>query len=55
MKNPLLPKYDSAGVFRGGYWNGITYYLRSAGRTGNSPTDRYAYFGFRIVRSSEKK
>ena len=38
-------------VSRGGGWNGLAQYCRSALRNNNDPSSRYYYLGFRLVRS----
>jgi formylglycine-generating enzyme required for sulfatase activity len=41
---------DWGMVVRGGSWDGVSRYLRAAGRYGYRPDVRFDYFGFRCVR-----
>jgi formylglycine-generating enzyme required for sulfatase activity len=51
-RNPVGPPTGSERVLRGGSWNCVAGYLRSAYRGGNDPTGRLVYIGFRCVRSA---
>jgi formylglycine-generating enzyme required for sulfatase activity len=48
--NPDGPVSGASRVFRGGSWNGIAQYLRSAYRNNLTPSFRFNYLGFRLVR-----
>lgn len=50
VTDPLGPANGSTRVGRGGSWYGLSRFLRSAGRFGNSPLDRDNGLGFRLVR-----
>ena len=52
--DPTGPSEGSERVLRGGGWDFTAGYCRSAFRTGDLPSDRGIYLGFRVVRSSEK-
>lgn len=49
--NPLGPSSGSDRVIRGGSWNSIPAYLRSARRSNVQPSSRYFDLGFRLVRT----
>ena len=51
VTDPVGPKSGSARVDRGGGWNSIAGYCRSAGRSSDSPEYRGYSLGFRCVRS----
>ena len=49
--NPTGPLTGSSHVIRGGSWYNNARYLRSAYRASITPSDRYSYLGFRLVRT----
>jgi len=49
VENPTGPETGSSRVLRGGRWYGLALYCRSARRDHDSPDDRHAYIGFRLV------
>ncbi len=51
QKNPKGPKTGAYRVYRGGAWNSIARFLRSAFRLFDSPDIRYPYLGFRLART----
>jgi formylglycine-generating enzyme len=46
--DPTGPASGSNRVIRGGSWSGDGANLRSAGRSGNTPSRRYGTLGFRV-------
>jgi formylglycine-generating enzyme required for sulfatase activity len=52
-QNPLGPEEGDGKVLRGGSWNDVPYYLRSANRFRNPPDGSYGGVGFRCARGSE--
>ena len=50
VNDPQGPKSGSNRVIRGGGWSGNAVYCRSAYRFYDTPDDRSAYLGFRLVR-----
>jgi len=53
-RDPLGPSSGSSRVRRGGSWNYLARYCRSAGRFGRTPDYRSYYGGFRIVLSASQ-
>lgn len=51
MTNPTGPSTGSERVTRGGSWNNIYFYCRTANRNYYAPTFTYQFYGFRIARS----
>jgi uncharacterized protein (TIGR02145 family) len=51
QKNPLGPESGSFHVFRGGGWDSLVEFCRSADRGKSSPGNRYDFVGFRLVSS----
>ena len=49
VSNPQGPATGSDRVLRGGYWNSIAWYCRSANRNRDTPDYRNAFVGFRLV------
>ncbi len=47
--DPKGPAVGSYGVLRGGYWNLPASYCRTAFRKNDRRSDRYNYYGFRVV------
>jgi formylglycine-generating enzyme required for sulfatase activity len=52
VRNPTGPKVGSDRVCRGGSWNGVASYCRSALRNWYVPSFRNNYLGFRLALSS---
>jgi len=48
--DPIGPTTGLRRILRGGYWNNNATLGRSAFRASRSPTDRFFYVGFRVVR-----
>ena len=53
VTNPMGAKRGSIRVVRGGSWLSIARYCRSAFRFRSAPGFRYAFFGFRLVRTAD--
>lgn len=53
--DPQGPKEGRRRVIRGGAYQGLLNWCRSANRTGNSPGSRTNFIGFRVARSPGKK
>jgi len=49
--NPVGPTSGASRVLRGGCWDNSAADVRSANRNNRTPTNRYIYIGFRLVRS----
>ena len=49
---PMGPTAGTGRVARGGSWNSLARYARSAYRSGSGPGYRYVSFGFRLARSA---
>ena len=47
--DPAGPEKGSYRVLRGGGWDNVPEYCRSAVRGGFTPTNRYTYVGFRVA------
>jgi formylglycine-generating enzyme required for sulfatase activity len=52
-RNPLGPEEGEDRVLRGGSWDNVPDYLRSASRYRLHQAYRYGYVGFRCARGSE--
>ena len=50
QSDPTGASSGSYRVLRGGGWNALVVEVRSAGRGYGTPTNRYSYYGFRVVR-----
>jgi formylglycine-generating enzyme required for sulfatase activity len=50
--DPQGPTSGSYRVYRGGSWNNVAAYCRSAYRDRSYPSDRDDYYGFRVALSS---
>jgi formylglycine-generating enzyme required for sulfatase activity len=51
--DPTGAASGSFRVLRGGGWDGLASYLRSAFRDGHNPSSQFSNYGFRLVRSGE--
>jgi formylglycine-generating enzyme required for sulfatase activity len=54
QRNPTGPSSGAAKMSRGGSWTNSPFYVRSAYRVWTTPTDRYAYIGFRCAQDGPK-
>ncbi len=54
LTDPKGPSEGSGRVFRGGSWFELPQFCRSAYRSRDSPSFRFNYLGFRVLRSSVK-
>jgi formylglycine-generating enzyme required for sulfatase activity len=52
VTDPVGAGAGSGRVIRGGGWNFVATYCRSADRFGYDPSNASCYLGFRVVRSS---
>jgi len=53
QKSPIGAYSGLIRVFRGGHWNSPSRFLRSASRSGNTPSGREDFLGFRLARNAE--
>lgn len=53
LTDPEGPLSGSDRVVRGGAWDGLPCYVRSASRDGGAPSGRDDFIGFRLVRTSK--
>ena len=51
LSDPTGPKEGSSRVYRGGSWNNLAALCQSALRSGNNPSLRINYLGFRVALS----
>jgi len=54
LTDPTGPVSGSSRIYRGGSWDHVSHFCRSAFRTGHQPTKRFSYLGFRVVCTIKK-